>query len=280
MEAGNNGMPAGAAPAGARRKQLIRRAAVAVPMAAASLGIVWIGDRPFAALIAFLCIMLVFEWTRLVDRAEFSGGFYILSFTAIASVFLAASGEYAFAYAGACAGGIVSMLLERSAGRASLWAVLGVFYVIMPCIALVWIRSEPEHGRALVMFLFAAVWLTDIGAYLVGKALGGPLLAPKISPGKTWSGTVGGIALGTAGCLALGLAGIGDGPVWRLGLLGLALGIATVVGDIAESALKRHFGVKDSGGYLPGHGGILDRLDGMIFATLALAIVLYVYTLL
>ena len=260
--------------------QLIRRVLAGLVMAPVAIAIVWFGGRPFSALIAFACIMLVFEWTRLVEKAEFSSGFYILSFSAISSVFLAASGYYAYAYAGALIGGLFSMVMERTAGRASIWPLIGVFYIIMPCIALVWIRAEPDYGRSLVIFLFAAVWATDIGAYVTGKSLGGPLLAPAISPGKTWAGTIGGVAFGTLACGLLGLAGIGEGDHWRLAAIGSCLSVATVVGDLAESALKRHFGVKDSGGYIPGHGGILDRLDGMIFATVALAIVLYVYSLL
>ena len=284
MEAGDKGptMPP-VAQAGSRvgeARQLVRRAIAGVIMATVALGIVWLGDRPFSALVAFLCIMLVFEWTRLVEKAEFSSGFYILSFTAISSVFLAASGLYGYAYLCALAGGLFAVIMEYTANRASLWPLIGVFYVIMPCVALVWIRAEPGDGRALVIFLMAAVWATDIGAYLIGRALGGPRLAPKISPGKTWSGTAGGVICGTLVCALLGLFGIGNGPEWLLALIGAGLSVSTIIGDLAESAFKRYFGVKDSGGYIPGHGGILDRLDGMIFATVALAIVLYVYSLL
>lgn len=259
-------------------RQLLRRIIAGAIMAPVAIGIVWLGGRPFAALIAFLCIMLVFEWTRLVEKAEFSSGFYILSFTAISSVFLAASGLYPQAYACAIAGGVFSLVMERTANRASRWTLFGVFYIVMPCVALVWIRAEPEHGRSLTIFLFASVWATDIGAYLIGKSIGGPLLAPSISPGKTWSGTLGGVACGMLACALLGLFGIGEGGMITFALIGAGLSIATVVGDLAESALKREFGVKDSGGYIPGHGGILDRLDGMIFATVALAIVLFVYS--
>lgn len=282
MEAGDK-RPAPATGPGVRgseTRQLVRRVIAGLIMAPVALGIVWLGDRPFSALVAFLCIMLVFEWTRLVEKAEFSSGFYILSFTAISSVFLAASGLYGYAYLCALAGGLFAVTMEYTASRASLWPLIGVFYVIMPCVALVWIRAEPGDGRSLVIFLMAAVWATDIGAYLIGKALGGPRLAPRISPGKTWSGTIGGVICGTLVCALLGLLGIGAGPEWVLALIGAGLSVATVIGDLAESAFKRYFGVKDSGGYIPGHGGILDRLDGMIFATVALAIVLFVYSLL
>ena len=119
---------------------------------------------------------------------------------------------------------------------------------------------------------------------LSGNLLAVPVSCPLLSPGKTWAGTLGGIACAIIACLLLwatGIFSITGGPaISALAVTGVAFGLSviSVIGDLAESALKRYFGVKDSGGYIPGHGGILDRLDGMIFATAAMALVLFVYS--
>ncbi len=258
--------------------KLFKRIIMIVLLAPIALAIVWYGGRLFSALIAFASIMLIFEWTRIVERTEFSTAFYVLSFTAIFSIFLAAGGFYELAYGGALLGGAVSAVSEKLKGRSSQWPLIGVLYLIIPCIAFVWIRNGPAAGRSLSLLLLIAVWATDIGAYIFGKLIGGPRMAPSISPGKTWAGTFGGILTSMTGCAMFALFASDNWPVWILALIGISLSIATVVGDFAESALKRYFGIKDSGGYIPGHGGLLDRLDGMLFATVALALVLYVYS--
>jgi phosphatidate cytidylyltransferase len=121
-------------------------------------------------------------------------------------------------------------------------------------------------GGANVIVLLLIVWASDIGAYMVGRAVGGPRLAPAISPGKTWSGAVGGLA----GSAAIGLAAaaiLGNGPIsWRPAAFAILIGIVSQAGDLFESLLKRHFGVKDSGHLIPGHGGLLDRLDAVLTA--------------
>lgn len=147
--------------------------------------------------------------------------------------------------------------LPPGPGRAAtLWA--GVPYIGCGTAALLWLRGLPDAGAWLVLMLVLAVWASDIGAYLVGRLVGGPKLAPRISPGKTWSGAAGGL-------LAAGLAGFSVYGV-RGAAFAAVLGIAAQGGDLLESALKRHFGVKDSGRTIPGHGGLLDRLDGMLVA--------------
>ncbi len=148
--------------------------------------------------------------------------------------------------------------------------LLGVCYILPAVAALIWLRGAAETGRANVLFVVLVVWASDIGAYLVGRWLGGPKLAPAISPGKTRSGAVGGLVLA-------GLVGVAAALLWQTaplpGLLAAGgLGLVSQAGDLLESAIKRHFGVKDSGRLIPGHGGLLDRLDGVLAAAPAAAL--------
>ena len=125
---------------------------------------------------------------------------------------------------------------------------------------------SPARGAGVVLFLLAVVWSSDVGAYVTGRLFGGPRLAPSISPGKTWSGAAGGLA--SAVLVGAAAAGLGWGHVGLVMLAAGVLGIAAQIGDLLESAVKRHFGVKDSGRLIPGHGGLLDRLDGLMAASL------------
>jgi phosphatidate cytidylyltransferase len=146
-------------------------------------------------------------------------------------------------------------------GWGALWYGSGFFYAVLPAIALLWVRERDAHGLELLVWVFLMTWSTDIGAYLVGRAFGKRKLAPSISPGKTVEGLCGGIAaaslIGGAWVLAMGLG---------IPLLALAplFAIIAQVGDLFESSMKRRAGVKDSGSWLPGHGGVLDRLDGLV----------------
>jgi phosphatidate cytidylyltransferase len=138
----------------------------------------------------------------------------------------------------------------------------GTLWIVLAAAALLWLRADPITGRANLLFLLLLIWASDIGAYLVGRLIGGPRLAPLISPGKTWSGASGGIAAALA---------VGWGAVWTTtGTLAWTTVIALIIcvigqlGDLTESWAKRRFGVKDSGTIIPGHGGLLDRLDALI----------------
>jgi len=146
------------------------------------------------------------------------------------------------------------------------WKVFGFFYCLLPAVSLLWIREQAEYagigrGPDLLIWVFLVVWATDIGAYFAGRAIGGPKLAPSISPNKTIAGLVGGVA--SAAILAGAWASLVELPsilVW----LAAPLAVAAQLGDLFESGLKRRAGVKDSGTWLPGHGGLLDRLDGLV----------------
>jgi phosphatidate cytidylyltransferase len=157
------------------------------------------------------------------------------------------------------------------------WLLLGVFYVSLPCLALLWIRSLPG-GLETLLWILALVWATDTAAYVAGRGIGGPRLAPRISPNKTWAGLAGGIVgaalIGFAAAVLLRHASVVVGPrggVWSVVALSGALAVVEQAGDLVESAVKRHFGVKDSSNLIPGHGGVLDRVDGLLAVSLAVA---------
>ncbi len=156
---------------------------------------------------------------------------------------------------------------------------LGAALLAGAALATIWLREADGTGRATLFWLFAVVWATDIGAYVLGKMIGGPRLAPRVSPGKTWAGACGGFAGGVAASIAVGftmpVAGWID-TTPNAGLLIVFGALASVIaqlGDLGESLLKRRAGLKDSGHLIPGHGGVLDRLDGFLAVVLVLAIV-------
>lgn len=149
---------------------------------------------------------------------------------------------------------------------------LFILYSIAALMALLWLRHQPGFGRATILWILACVWATDIGAYFIGSYAGGAKLAPSISPSKTWSGLVGGVcasAVASAACTLVFDAG--DALV--LAVTGVAIAVVAQAGDLLESAAKRRAGVKDSGRIIPGHGGILDRIDGLIAALVLIAII-------
>ncbi len=175
---------------------------------------------------------------------------------------LAAAGLMAYEWRRLCNGGAPS---ARTRLR---WSAIGLVYIAVPCIAILWLRAA--FGWQTIFWLFAVVWATDIGAYFAGLGFGGPRLAPRISPHKTWSGLVGGVvcaaAVGAATAVLLGLPHL---P--RLAFLSALLALVAQAGDLWESMVKRRFHAKDSGTLIPGHGGLLDRLDGLMAAAPAVA---------
>lgn len=148
-----------------------------------------------------------------------------------------------------------------------LWAATGVVYAGAMTFSVCWLRESPDYGLLAIAFLFAIVWGTDVFAYFGGRMIGGPKLWPRVSAGKTWSGTITGVLSGAI--LGLGAVYFGGGPALANGqtlLVGLAAAAVSQMGDLFESSVKRRFGVKDSSQLIPGHGGVMDRLDGFIFA--------------
>ena len=192
-----------------------------------------------------------------------------------AALIAAVLGGYPFASLAALAACVMFFEWRRIVRGWSVgWQLAGFFYALVPALALLWIRDRAEAGGhpiglELLVWVFITTWSVDIGAYFAGRTFGGPKLAPSISPNKTWSGLAGGVAAATLfGALWARTAGLPGALLWLAPLLALA----AQAGDLFESGLKRRAGVKDSGTWLPGHGGALDRLDGLVVvATLTAA---------
>jgi phosphatidate cytidylyltransferase len=154
-------------------------------------------------------------------------------------------------------------------GKAAIWAAVGLFYVAVPCAAIISLRADPEVGLQQIFWIVALVIFADTGAYVAGRSIGGPKLAPRISPNKTWAGLGGAVV--SAAIMGAITGFLMDRPSWALIAVSGALGIVAQIGDLAESAFKRHFGVKDASNIIPGHGGALDRVDGLIAVAAAVA---------
>jgi phosphatidate cytidylyltransferase len=169
-------------------------------------------------------------------------------------------------------GGTVGLLVEwagmvRTGHGTPASLVAGAAYILLAAVGLIWLRADPVAGRANLVFLLVLVWASDIGAYTAGRAVGGPRLAPRISPGKTVAGALGGLL---AAVMVGVVATLPTYAVpWRAGALAGLLGVVAQAGDLGESFVKRHFGVKDSGRLIPGHGGLLDRVDALLAVALA-----------
>lgn len=233
-----------------------------------------LGGRLFSALVAFAAILMIFEWTRMVEGKSYSWRFYVLAVATFISMMFAGAENYYAAYAVACVSGAITLIPYKGF---NFWPAVAIPYIIAPCASLLWLRFDPDYGRALTILIFATVWAADSGAFLFGKLIGGPKISYALSPSKTWAGigggVVGGAVLGAiAGALLFGPSAMG--PFFLAGGL---LGVASVGGDLTESAFKRRFGVKDISQLIPGHGGVLDRLDGMIFATMTMTSVYLLY---
>lgn len=243
------------------------RAGSAAVLVAAAITLTVAGLWPFAAMIAAGSVILAWEWGRLVRGKAPDAAFHAHAVGAAAACGLMAWGLPLTAFAALFAGAACAALLASGEHNRS-WSATGVLYLGLAALLFVKLRSDALFGLWAVIFLFFIVWSADTAAYFVGRTFRGPKLAPAISPGKTWSGFIGGLAV--PALMAYGYAlWLGGTSALKLALAGTALALACEVGDLAESAIKRSFRVKDSGQILPGHGGLFDRVDGLIGALLA-----------
>ncbi len=253
---------AGASRGGSKLARRVMAAAVLMPVA---LFLTWAGVLPFLALVILLVVLMAHEWTTIVhgrDQAQFILYSAAGVAGAIAGLVHGASPALWLAVLFAWGGSV--WLTARSMKGFTVYHLTGIFYLALPAFALVSLRAGGSCGFPAVLLLFVTVWSADTLAYFAGRTFGGPKFAPRISPNKTWSGFFGAVAGGAAAAALLaafyGLA------VLPLMLLGAILGGWEQVGDLFESAAKRRFGVKDSGSIIPGHGGVLDRVDGLVAA--------------
>jgi phosphatidate cytidylyltransferase len=266
----SEGPPAQSGAGGSAWRDLAPRVASGIVLALIALLAEWSGPQPFALLVAVIGAIMSWEWGRIVRGEQWDRAFYFHAGTVVVAAGLAVYGQVALAILAAVIGAIVVAAMQFA--KRAVLSAFGVLYVAIPAVALIWLRRDEPYGIIAVLFLIAAVSATDIGAYVVGRAVGGPRLWPRISPGKTWSGLAGGVV----SAMLVGVLFsqfISGAAASRMALTGLALGLVSQAGDLAESALKREHGIKDASGLIPGHGGFLDRLDGLVAAAALVAFI-------
>jgi phosphatidate cytidylyltransferase len=257
--------PAAVAEPGSRN--LLIRVVAALVLAPLAIAIAYAGGWLWAALVTLAAIGLYVEWLTIVGAAR--------------QTRVVASGGVALALSGFClaSGRIDASLVVVALGLFGVallsperrgWTATGFVYAAAAEIASVLVRFDQSEGFAALILILLVVWVTDIGGYFAGRSIGGPKLWSRVSPKKTWAGAVGGFAASLV--IALGFAAFSLGKTGPLLLLGAALSIVSQLGDLFESAVKRRFGVKDSSHIIPGHGGLLDRLDGFVAAVVLAAI--------
>ncbi|MDR3515393.1 MAG: phosphatidate cytidylyltransferase [Azospirillaceae bacterium] len=220
------------------------------------------GGVVFQGLLVAVALVSLYEWTVLVEP----GGRWPVKLAGFGGFVMALAGALIFGTGGALAGIALAAVTAGLGGRAvgaehPLMLGFGPLYVGLAALALAWIRGS--GGAALVLLVLLAVWATDIGAYACGRLIGGPRLAPRISPKKTWAGLVGGAFAAALVTLTFAWAYDARQPAWAF-LLGVVLALVEQGGDLFESWVKRRYNVKDSGQLIPGHGGLLDRIDGLL----------------
>lgn len=228
----------------------------------------WYGDIAFRAFAALIGLLIYYEWstiTGLHEKSPRGNAWGWLSIVLVVANLLFGDRDLSFPLLGGFALTAVFLALLR---RWSGWQAGGIVYAGLSAISLSEIRGDDAVGFAAMLFVFAVVWSTDILAYFVGRAIGGPKLAPRISPGKTWSGAIGGAFFGVVGGSAVALSFFQTVEIWVIAVA-LTLSVFSQSGDLFESFVKRRFGVKDSSHLIPGHGGVMDRVDGLVFACFA-----------
>jgi phosphatidate cytidylyltransferase len=272
-------------------KNLIERVLSAVVMIPPVLAATYMGFPYFNILIAGAVAAMAWEWSRMVGEGRFTYEGWVLAFGLVGAVVIASMAAYIIAlfvlgFIGVLLIGVnearrltVSLPLHSNRmnqavkPKCTLWMMVGAIYIGIPLLALIWIRSEWEYGLLTVCWLLVLVWAADIGAYASGRLIGGPKMAPGISPNKTWAG-LGGcvVASAIAGATTAHVAEFENIGLVKALLVSALVGLISQGGDLLESAIKRHFKVKDSSQLIPGHGGVLDRVDALLAAIAAAAL--------
>lgn len=259
----------------------VASALVLVPAVVAAIMIE--ANWPYLLLVSIGVALLGIEWGGMsAPRAPLRVSAAVTA-AVLAALFLTHLQHPLWAWIAMIVGAAAAALVARGVAERPADAAFGVIYLAPAAICLVWLRMT-NQGQWWTLMLFLVTWAADIGAFAVGSALKGPKLWPRFSPNKTWSGFFGGLACASLmGVLIAAPSALNIGlpravmpafslNLWAAALIGVAVGLATMAGDLWESALKRRFGVKDSGDLIPGHGGLLDRVDGLMFAVVVMAL--------
>jgi phosphatidate cytidylyltransferase len=260
--------------------ELILRILSGLVMAPLAVAVAYLGGWAFAVFWSIAALLVLWEWCTLVAAGERSTVLLIAGAAVLFALLLAATsapgaeGSHSVRLVAGATLLLMGMLATAvlAPRNRRTWTAAGIPYAGLLGMAPIVLRNDAQYGFLAIVFLFAVVWATDIVAYFVGRAVGGPKLAPRISPKKTWSGAIGGTVAAIAAALAVAiLAGLPNLPA--LGLIAAAASVLAQGGDLFESALKRRFGAKDSGHLIPGHGGLMDRLDGFVAAVVLAALI-------
>jgi phosphatidate cytidylyltransferase len=236
-----------------------------------------LGGLYFAGLVALIAGCMAWEWGRISagEGARVTTAFAAAGSAAVVALAVLAEPELVgYALAALLVLLLLTFMVLRKPG--GIWTVSGCVVACVPCFATLWLRADEDpSGLSLLIWLIGSVVATDIGAYIAGRSIGGPRLAPSISPNKTWAGLVGGMVASGGGGWLCGTLIDGADPI-VLAIVGAFLAIIAQIGDLLESLFKRRFSVKDSGALIPGHGGVLDRLDGHMTVITVVAILVLV----
>jgi phosphatidate cytidylyltransferase len=250
--------------------ELALRVGSALVLAPLAIGIAYVGGWPFAVFWGLAAMGVLWEWTALVAAGDRR------------SLLMAGAASFALAFALANTSHLMAAIIVLVMGALAaaalapaerrIWVAAGIPYAGALGIAPIMLRADAEYGFLVIIFLFAIVWATDILAYFVGRAIGGPKLVPRVSPKKTWSGAVGGTIAAILAAVAIAKSS-GLAALVAIAVVAVLLSVAAQAGDLFESALKRRFGAKDSSHFIPGHGGLMDRLDGFVAAAFLAALI-------
>ena len=253
-----------------RGSELALRVCSALVLVPLALTTAYLGHWPFAVFWGVAAMGVLWEWTSLVAGAD--RPFVLMTGVATLALALAlvVSGLPLAAVIVLAIGTLAAASLAPAERR--LWIAGGIPYAGALGLAPILLRSDDEDGFLSVVFLFAVVWTTDIAAYFIGRAAGGPKLVPQVSPNKTWSGAIGGTLAAVVVALVLAKAAALAG-LFAIAMLAIVLSVSAQAGDVFESFLKRKFGAKDSSHLIPGHGGLMDRLDGFVTASVVATLI-------
>jgi phosphatidate cytidylyltransferase len=251
-------------------RDLTLRVASALVLAPLAIGTAYFGGWPFALFWGLAAIGVFWEWSALVAGSERRSVVMVGGAALVIALALAAGGRLTGAVVVTGLGIIATVSVAPAQYRG--WAAAGVPYAGAIGIAPIALRADSGDGFAAVMFLFSIVWTTDIVAYFLGRLIGGPKLLPRVSPRKTWSGAISGLAAAVLAAIAVAKAAELSGS-YAIALVAAILSAVAQAGDLFESRLKRRFGAKDSSHLIPGHGGLMDRLDGFVFAAALAAMI-------
>ena len=238
--------------------------------------IVWAGSYWFIGFVAIITIIVGYEWFSLCNITDPLAMFLFLLLGPFISIAFITVGFYA-AIIVLILFLIISTLISDKYISNKVWTFVGLFYLGLPTLSIITLRSDSQFGLQGVMFLLVMVWLSDIGGYIFGRLLGGPKLAPVISPGKTWAGSFGAVLL-HVGFAFISLLILKYELPMNIIVLAVIISISSQLGDLFESYVKRIFNKKDSGSIIPGHGGLLDRIDGLLIASTVMIVIFFIQT--